>query len=777
MNRINLLMSMALAIGSANSTAVGRPAGGGKGSEAFSLTDVRVTSPTILHVQMLAKDYILGVDADRLIAPYFKESGLTPLAENYTNWENTGLDGHIGGHYLSALAYMYAATGDTRVKERMDYMIQQLSRAQASDGYLCGVPGGREMWADVFAGHIDAGAFSLNGKWVPLYNIHKIMAGLRDAYLVGGNADAKLMFINLCSWFETNADKLTDDQLQTMLVSEHGGINEIMADAYGITGLYRFLQMARRLTHMAIIEPLTKGEDRLTGIHANTQIPKIIGAERVAQLDGDAQWRKAADFFWHTVTENRSISIGGNSVREHFHPSDDFTTMIDSEQGPETCNTYNMLRLTKMLFLDKPEASYADYYERAMLNHILSSINSVQGGFVYFTPMRPGHYRVYSQPQTSFWCCVGSGMENHSRYGEMIFAHTGTKALYVNTFLPSRLDWKANKATVEILGDFPWTESATVVVRSKKAKRWAMRIRKPEWCDDFTVRVGDISYYKTDDDGYISIEREWGMADTLSIEMPMTLTAKQLPDGSDYYSFSYGPMVLAADLGNDDQAGLYADDSRGGHIANGPKMDLSKVPMIVTDGDALPHFSRADGSWAWKCDCARPSKFAGLTLVPFVNLSERRYQVYFRVLGTEAYESDVERLRLLDEARRELEAATVDVVTCGEQQPETDHSFKQGSSVAGGDDNRHWRETSSWFSYELRSSAAKRVSVSYQQDNDRSATIVCGSQSVDLPAGQEGFRTAEILVPDGGSATVTVKVVANTSGGMSPRIYEVRTLR
>lgn len=771
MTGVNLLLTCLATAGCVNVLAMN------KKCEAFGISDVKVTSPTILHVQMLAKDYILGIDADRLLAPYFKEAGLVPQAENYTNWENTGLDGHIGGHYLSALSYMYAATGDERLKERLDYMISRLALAQGDDGYLCGVPEGKAMWADVFSGRIDAGAFSLNGKWVPLYNIHKIMAGLRDAYLVGGSADAKVMFIKLSSWFESNVSRLSDDQIQAMLVSEHGGINEIMADAYDITGEYRFLKMARRLTHKSVLVPLENKEDRLTGMHANTQIPKIIGIERAAQLSNDADWRAAADFFWRTVTCNRSVSIGGNSVREHFHPADDFSSMIDSEQGPETCNTYNMLRLTKMLFLDKPEASYADFYERAMLNHILSTVNDIQGGFVYFTPMRPGHYRVYSQPQTSFWCCVGSGMENHSRYGEMIFAHAGNDALYVNTFLPSKLDWKANKASIEILGDFPWIDSTQIVVHSKKGKKWTMRIRKPEWAERFSVSINGIPYSEPEDDGYIAISREWGRADTLFVSMPMTLKSRQLPDGSDYFSFSYGPLVLAADLGTDNQDGLYADDSRGGHIAGGPKMDLSDVPMLVTDGAPVSHLLRNGDEWRWTCDCVRPDKFAGVGIVPFINLSGHRYQVYFRVIGSNGYATNVERLRLLELARKELDEKTVDAVTCGEQQPESDHAFAHGSSVSGVEDDRHWRETKSWFSYELKAAAANRLSISYLQAPDRSAVIVCGGQSFELMSGNESLRTVELPIAVSDANAVTIKVVANGQNQFSPRIFEVRTLR
>ena len=405
--------------------------------ENFNIGDVRITTGAFKHAEEMDLRYILGMDPDRLLAPYLKEAGLEPKAENYTNWENTGLDGHVGGHYLSALSYMYAATGDQEIKGRLDYYISELKRcADASgNGYLSGVSNGKnKIWKEISEGDIRAASFGLNDGWVPLYNIHKIYAGLRDAYLITGSKDAKKMFLDLTGWMYDLVSGLTDEQMQDMLRSEHGGLNEVFADAAELSGDPRFMELAKRFSHKAVLEPLLRGEDRLTGMHANTQIPKVIGYKRIADIEGLQDWNEAAKFFWETVVEKRSISIGGNSVYEHFHPAEDFSSMLTSEQGPETCNNYNMMRLSKMLYTTSADSKYMDYYERALYNHILSTINPVQGGFVYFTPMRSGHYRVYSQPQTSFWCCVGSGMENHARYGEMIYSHGGADNLYVNLF-------------------------------------------------------------------------------------------------------------------------------------------------------------------------------------------------------------------------------------------------------------------------------------------------------------------------------------------------------
>ena len=275
----------------------------------FELSQVQVSSPTILKVQRLATSYLLGLDADRLVSPYLREAGLQPEVESYTNWENTGLDGHICGHYLSGLASMYAATGDARLKERLDYTVGQLKRAQevAPDDYLCGVPGGKVMWNEISKGAIHAGAFSLNEKWVPLYNIHKTMAGLRDAYVYGKNNKAKDMFLKLCNWFLNITKNLSDSQIQDMLVSEHGGLNEVFADAYDMTGNKKYIAMARKLTHNTILTPLLRKEDKLTGMHANTQIPKVIGIMKIAHLTQDSEWRYASDEFWHNVVDSRTV--------------------------------------------------------------------------------------------------------------------------------------------------------------------------------------------------------------------------------------------------------------------------------------------------------------------------------------------------------------------------------------------------------------------------------------------------------------------------------------
>lgn len=756
--------------------------------ESFPVSSVRLTSGPFKHAEDMDIRYLLALDPDRLLAPYRKGAGLEPKAENYTNWENTGLDGHIGGHYVSALSYMYAATGDEEIGRRLDYMLKEWKLCQdaAGNGYLCGVPDGPEMWEEIRRGDIRAAAFGLNDRWVPLYNIHKTFAGLRDAYLQCGREDSKEMFLKLTDWMYHLTEGLTEAQMQDMLRSEHGGLNEVFADAAAISGDRRYLELAHKFSHKALLEPLLNGEDRLTGKHANTQIPKVIGYKRIADIEGNETWDKAAAFFWETVSKDRSISIGGNSVAEHFHPSTDFGSMLTSEQGPETCNTYNMLRLTKMLYTTSARTSYLDFYERALYNHILSTQDPVQGGFVYFTPMRSGHYRVYSQPQTSFWCCVGSGIENHARYGEMIYGHETDKALYVNLFIPSTLEW--GDVRIEQKTDIPYGQSTTIKVSTPRARKFTVRMRIPEWtcAESVKLSVNGKSVACKIKDGFLEVDNRWKDGDALTVELPMHLRVMQLPDGSDNYSFLYGPVVLAARLGTDRQDGLFADDSRGGHIAAGPKLPRQDMPVIVGDKDTvLEHISKDGDGLRFTLTGVWPQKYEKMTLEPFFSIHECRYMVYWPLLTEDGLARRQAALAEAEAAERALDAQTVDKVTCGEQQPESDHFVQMDKSNAGSDDEgAHWRETRGEFSYQLRNSGrdASVLMLKFATGQRRRADVYVGGvllTSVDAASDTSSLRTVELDVPSElvERETLEVKLVRPDGTFVTPRFYEVRLLK
>ena len=754
-------------------------------AETFPVSDVRVISGPFKHAEDMDIRYLLGLDPDRLLAPYLKGAGLTPKAENHTNWENTGLDGHIGGHYLSALSYMYAATGNKEIKERLDYMISEMKRCQdsAGDGYLSGVPDGRKMWKEIEEGKINASGFGLNNRWVPLYNIHKTFAGLRDAYLQTGNSDAKEMLIKLTDWMMRLVANLSDEQIQDMLRSEHGGLNEVFADVADITKDKKYLKLAHRFSHQLVLQPLLNKEDKLTGMHANTQIPKVIGYKRIADLEGNKEWDGAAEFFWKTVVNNRSISIGGNSEREHFHPANDFSSMLTSEQGPETCNTYNMLRLTKLLYQTSLDSHYMDYYERALYNHILSTQDPVQGGFVYFTPMRSGHYRVYSQPQTSFWCCVGSGMENHAKYGEMIYAHKGNE-LYVNLFISSTLKW--DNVNIEQKTDFPNEEATTIIVTPNKGKKnFELLLRAPEWVKQgvLTLMVNDKPQNVTVKDGYVSIQRTWEKGDKVKLSLPMSLHTDVLPDNSSNYSLLYGPIVLASQLGKQNQDGLFADDSRGGHIASGTRLPLQDMPVIIGDkGDIISHIKKVEGKpLTFTLSGVYPKKYDGMTLEPFYRLYECRYMVYWPVWSQQELAAKQEQLAKEESERAAIDKITSDKVICGEQQPESDHFIQMDKSQTGNDDGKHWREAEGWFSYKMKSNGkdVNKVRVLFNSSGKRGAKVIIDGTEIGTftTSGTPSVSSCEFQIPASmkGKEEMVIKI-EKSSGRVTPHIYEVRLI-
>lgn len=755
--------------------------------EYFPLQDVKLLNSPFKHAQDLDKQYLLELKADRLLSPFLREAGLTPKAESYTNWENTGLDGHIGGHYLSALSLMYASTGDKEIGERLDYMISELKRCQDANGngYIGGVPGGKVIWQEVAEGNIRAGGFDLNAKWVPLYNIHKTYAGLRDAYLYTGNETAKEMLIKMTDWAISLVSKLSEEQIQDMLRSEHGGLNETFADVAAITGDKKYLKLAEQFSHKLILNPLLAHEDKLTGMHANTQIPKVLGFKRVADVEGNESWSDAARFFWETVIEHRSVCIGGNSVSEHFNPVNDFSRMIKHIEGPETCNTYNMLRLSRMLYQTSLDKKYIDYYERALYNHILSTQHPETGGFVYFTQMRPGHYRVYSQPQTSFWCCVGSGIENHAKYGEMIYAHTDND-LYVNLFIPSELDWKEKGVTFTQTNSFPDEASTTFVINTQNSKDFTLKLRYPAWVEkgELKVSVNGKDFPIQSGEDYVTINRKWENGDKVVMEMPMHITAEQLPDKSNYYSFRYGPVVLAAKTGTEDMTGLFADDSRGGHIAHGRQIPLKDMPIVVSDTDKVASLlTPVSGKpLTFTLTNLYSDKYPDkMELIPFFRLHDSRYIIYWPQSTQEGVKELQQQIEQEEKERITLDEITIDKVVCGEQQPESDHFIQSENSYTGFEEDVHWRGARGWFSYQMKNNGKPKILyLKVLNDNLSNFDLYINDQKLEkisLGESKDIFTYLNYDIPDNLNKEnmFAVKFVA-LPDAVVPKMVEVRLL-
>lgn len=758
----------------------------------FPLETVRLSESVFSKAMTADHKYLMALEPDRLLAPYLKEAGLKPKANNYPNWENTGLDGHIGGHYISALSLMYASTGNMAIQQRIDYMISELERCQntSPDGYISGIPDGKKIWKEIKQGNIRASGFGLNDRWVPLYNIHKLYSGLRDAYWYARNEKAKTMLIRLTDWMANEVSGLSDEQIQDMLRSEHGGLNEVFADVYEITHDEKYLKLAHRFSHQAILTPFLSGEDKLTGLHANTQIPKVIGYKRIADLENNKSWSNAADFFWHNVTEKRSSVIGGNSVSEHFNPVSDFSSMIKSIEGPETCNTYNMLKLTKELYRTLPASYYIDYYEKALYNHILSTGNHDQGGFVYFTPMRPGHYRVYSQPQTSFWCCVGSGMENHAKYGEMIYARSD-KDLYVNLFIPSTLTWKEQKVVLRQINNFPEVPETTLIFDAVGKSEFDVKLRCPEWTTPSEVKIlinGKQEKAQRGSDGYFTLTKKWKKGDIVKMILPMHLSAEQLPDHSNYYAFKYGPVVLAATYGTENQQGLLADDSRGGHIAHGPQIPLNEIPVILGNpSEVVSHVTPLNNKpLNFAITGLYPSeKFGkGLDLVPFYSIQAERYILYWPQADKNGIENILKQRAKEEAETRKLDVITADKIQLGEQQPESDHFIESKDSGTGYMEDRHFRDAKGWFSYRMKNNAknASYLYVLYFDANtSRTLNIEINGKNIIAQnlEGKSGTLPQYLVVPipdsEKNKETLTVKFLAEEKL-MTTKVIELRLL-
>lgn len=755
--------------------------------QAFPLSDVRLLKSPFLAAEQTDMSYMLKLDPDRLLAPFLREAGLKPKAKSYGNWENEGLDGHTAGHYLTALAQMYAATGKPVFKNRLDYMVSELKRCQDNnkDGYLGGVPGSMEMWAK-----LKNGDFSLfDKKWVPWYNLHKLFAGLRDAYLIGGNIQAKEVLVKFTDWAADETSGLTEQQMQSMLNTEHGGMNEVFADVAMITGEKKYLALAKRFDHQAILTPLEKREDKLNGLHANTQIPKVIGFERIAELNNDKHLDNAARFFWETVVTNRSIAIGGNSVREHFNPSNDFTSMIESEQGPETCNSYNMLKLTRMLFLTRPDAKYTDYYERTLYNHILSSQHPGKGGFVYFTPIRPQHYRVYSQPDEDFWCCVGTGMENHGKYGELIYSHTG-KDVYVNLFIPSVLNWKAEGLKLTQVNNFPFSERSELRVDVSKPKLFTMCIRQPAWVKSSRYEI-QVNGRKVQDikisNGYASVSRLWKPGDKVTIILPMADKLEYLPDHSEWAAVVHGPVVLAAATDTTKLIGLWADGSRYGHIAGGPLYSLEQSPLLVNNNEQLSTQLKPVAGKTLTFSMAgmiEQPRYKKLQLTPFFELHDARYMLYWPVAKPGEVAKRERQLAGGDDML-ELAEKTVDQVSPGEQQPESDHFMEFADSQTGIFNNRHWRDAKGYFSYQMRvNPSVKTLRVTYYGgDSGRAFNVFINNRLLKhvVLDGSKGdtFFSEEYAIPQDilkANSALTVKFEAD-KGSLAGGVFDVRLLK
>lgn len=763
-----------------SSALVGTPERAALSVSSFDLSDVTLGPGPFRDAMNRDRVYLLSLDPERLLHTFRTNVGLPSTAKPYGGWEapHVELRGHTLGHYLTACALMYRATGDAVFQQRIDAVVRGLADCQAAAPKAGFNPGYLSAFPESFIDRVEA----RQEVWAPWYTLHKVAAGLLDAHQLAGNAPALDVLQQMVAWVKFRVDRLTPEQMQGSLQMEHGGMTDVLANLYALTGKADHLRLAQAFEHAKFVEPLARGEDQLDGLHANTQIPKAIGAARLYELTNDARQRAIATTFWERVALHRSYVIGGHSDREHFFPVTEFPRHL-SPETTETCNTYNMLKLTRHLFGWAPDARLMDFYERGLYNHILASQDPGHGAFVYLMSLEPGHFKTYSTPEHSFWCCVGSGMENHAKYGETVFAH-GSGSLYVNLFIPAEVQWRAQGVRLVQETTFPEEEQTRLTVRCAQPAEFTLHIRRPGWAaNGFAIAVnGEAQSLPREASGYVPLRRVWRDGDRVEVRLPLTLRTEPLPGDASTVAFLYGPLVLAGKLGVDGMPNPYAHNQ-----LDQARFPRPAVPVLVGAPaeltDRVQRVSRSPLVLRTR-GLAQPGD---VTLVPFHTLHHERYTVYWRVVTPEAWTKSQAEVEVVDTQWKQLAASAVDRVLVGDGVSEAAHGFTGAKTTAGTLAERSWRQAhhAGHFTYQLKTAGAKQpltlACLVGSRDKARKFSIKVGDQTL-APAALPANPAAEhaiqhYAVPAAAlheGETLTVSFQAdNTWDAATSTVYEV----
>ena len=660
--------------------------------QAFSITDITLLDGPFKHATDLNINSLLNYDLDRLLARFRIEAGLEPKATPYGGWEAESLAGHSLGHHLSACALMYQTTNDEQFKIRADYIVSQLAEIQKAngDGYLGAFTGGKKIFEEEIAkGIIRSQGFDLNGIWAPFYTHHKVMAGLRDAYRLLGNEQALEVERSFADWIGNIVSDLTNEQVQEMLRCEFGGVQETLADLYQDTGEEKYLRIARVFHHEAIIDPLSEKRDILPGKHGNTQIPKLIASSRLYEITGNENDRLPAEFFWETVIKHHSYVTGGHGNHEYFGEPDQLRNRL-SDGTTETCNVYNMLKLSGHLFLWEPRIEVADYYERALFNHILSSQHPESGRVIYNLSLEMGGYKAYQDPEW-FTCCIGTGMETHSKYGANIYFHNENE-LYVSQYIASTLNWQEQGLKLTQQTSYPDEQGSHLIFSMEKPLKLRLNLRYPTWAEQgIEINInGTRQQIEATPGSFLVIDRTWKNGDRVDIRIPFILRLEAMPDDKDRIAVFYGPVLLAGDLGpvEDVKASLQ-----------------NYVPVFMSE-------ERSPEIWLQHVDneinTFRTNAIGNprdVIMKPFYKMHDRRYSVYFDLFNKEKWETFQAEYQAEIERKKKLEELTYDSFQPGEMQPERDHNFTgEKLNIMENFKNRKARgtERGGWLSFEMK---------------------------------------------------------------------------
>lgn len=655
----------------------------------FELNQVKLLDGPFKRATDLNVQSLLQYDPDRLLAKFRTEAGLEPKADHYLGWEDESLAGHSLGHHLSACALMFQTTGDQRFFDRASYIVDELEAVQKANGggYLGAFPNGKKVFEEEVAkGEIRAQSFDLNGIWAPFYTHHKVMAGLRDAYRLLGMEKALEVERRFADWIETIVSPLTEQQVQEMLDCEHGGMNEVLVDLYVDTQEERYLALSHVFHHKKVLDSLAIGKDILPGIHGNTQIPKLIGLARRYEVEGTSKDSNAATFFWDRVVHHHSYVTGGHGNHEYFGEPDQLNFRL-SDGTTETCNVYNMLKLTSHLFQWEPTAEFADYYERALFNHILSSQHPNDGRVIYNLSLEMGGKKVYQAPE-GFTCCVGTGMETHSKYGGNIFYHSEDD-FYVSQFIAAEVDWQEKGVQIRQLTGFPEVQNTTIEIETDQPQGFSLHIRHPYWAEKgIELKINDeVQTIETKPGSFITLKQTWQDGDQVEVAFPFSLRLESMPDNANRVAVMYGPLVLAADLGPEDDPEAGTPDY---------------VPILFTENRNPEQWLEPtdDPNTFQVAEVGHPRDF---TLRPFYEIHERRYTVYLDLYNQEEWEAHQLALQAERERKKQLAAMTYDLFQPGDSLSEATHKL-EGDSIY----IRHFKERTArvanrggWFAFEM----------------------------------------------------------------------------
>jgi uncharacterized protein len=752
----------------------------------LALDQVRLTGGPLKHAQDLELEYLLTLEPNRMLAFLRRSAKLEPKAEGYGGWDGDGrqLTGHIAGHYLSGVSLAWASTGDSRFKDRANYIVNEMKVIQDAqrDGYIGGLMDrnrvdGKLLFLDLSHGTIKSGGFDLNGMWSPWYVQHKIFAGLRDAYRYTGNGTALEVEVKFATWAESILKPLNDEQIQRMLATEFGGMNEVLADLYADTGDKRWLALAGKFHHEAIVDKLAEKQDILPSIHGNTQIPKLYGALKVYMYSGNEKEGSAARYFFDEVTQHHTFSTGGNTRNEYFGQPDRLSPMIDGRTA-ETCNIYNMIKMSRTLFSMRPDIGYADYHERALFNHILASQDPEDGRVCYMVPVGRGVQHEYQDKQRSFTCCVGSAMESHALHADGLYYESGDK-LWVNLYAPSTANWKSEAVKIETATDLPIGDTATIKIIPQSSKKFTLALRRPFWAGDgFSVKLNGAALKTAAAPGsYVEIARTWKAGDTVELVLPKTLRKEVLADNPNRFAVMWGPLVLAGDLG--------AEAGRGQARNSSPD-----VPVFVAADQPVSNWLKPVAGKPGAFHTTGVGLKQDVDFMPFYQLHRKRYAVYWDMYTPTEWSKRESEYRELEAKQKKLEAATVGFVQPGQMQAERDSNQQGEDSQPVRVEDRFGRAASKWFSFDLAVDAAHPATLIVTFSNENRGPSACdvlvdgkkvGEQTGQRRSPEQEIRFYDVeyaipanLIAD--KKKVTIRFEAS-NGRSTPTVLGVRIVR